>query len=220
MATQYCAHHFAAKLPMEALVLRTHGLLERHGIMLYQNPTVWVDDQDADEPVPEYVATSVEDAARHLSRWPYPGGLEYSLRHAPSDPHDTAKGYVLHVFYNPHRELSVVGFAFIGNAFQPNNFPDTLPVITSLVEALHEEFSAHRSGFDWGLSDDVREEDEVLALSSGRAEPRPGQWLDIIDEALVTPELLEQYRAAMKTGSVLRRTANRSLFWQRDAGPP
>jgi hypothetical protein len=220
MATQYSAEVFAPQLPGESLVLRVHRVLEQHGLTLDQTPTVWIDDQDADAPIPEYVATSVEDAARHLSRWPYPGGLEYSLRHPPSDPHDISKGYVLHVFYNPHRELSVVGFAFIGSAFQANNFPDTLPVITTLVEALHEEFSAYRSGFDWGLSDDVSEKDEVLALSSGRVEPRPGQWLDIIHEALVTPELLEQYRAAMKAGSVLRRTASDSLFWQRDAGPP
>jgi hypothetical protein len=220
MATQYSADVFAPKLPVESLVRRVHRVLERHGLILDQNPVVWVDDQDADEPIPEYVASGVEDAARYLSRWPYPGGLEYSLRHPPKDPQDISRGYVIHVFYNPHRELSVVGFAFIGDAFKPNSFPDTLPVITSVVEALHEEFSAYRSGFDWGLSDDVSEEDEALALSSGRAEPRPGQWLDIIDKALVTPELLEQYRAAMKAGSVLLRTANGSLFWQRDAGPP
>jgi hypothetical protein len=220
MATQYSADVFAPKLPVESLVLRAHRVLERQGLTLDQNPAVWVDDQDADEEIPEYLAKGVEDAARHLSSWPYPGRLQYTLRHRPKDPESTATGYVVRVFYSSNSELSALGLAFIGDAFKPDQFPDTLPVITSLVEAFHEEFSAYRSGFDWGLSDDVSEEDEVLALSSGRAEPRPGQWLDIIDKALVTPELLEQYRAAMKEGSVLRRTANDSLFWQRDAGPP
>jgi hypothetical protein len=220
MATQYSADVFAPKLPVESLVLRAHRVLERQGLTLAQNPAVWVDDQDADEEIPEYLAKGVEDAARHLSSWPYPGRLQYTLRHRPNDPESTAKGYVVRVFYSSNSELSALGLAFIGDAFKPHQFPDTLPVITSLVEAFHEEFSAYRSGFDWGLSDDVIEEDEVLALSGGRAEPRPGQWLDIIDKALVTPELLEQYRAAMKEGSVLRRTANDSLFWQRDAGPP
>jgi hypothetical protein len=220
MATQYSADVFAPKLPVESLVLRAHRVLERQGLILDQNPTVWVDDQDAAEEIPEYLAKGIEDAARYLSSWPYPGRLLYTLRHRPNDPESTATGYVVRVFYSSNSELSALGLAFIGDAFKPDKFPDTLPVITSLVEAFHEELSAYRSGFDWGLSDDVSEEDEVLALSSGRAEPRPGQWLDIIDKALVTPELLEQYRAAMKEGSVLRRTANDSLFWQRDAGPP
>jgi hypothetical protein len=149
-----------------------------------------------------------------------PGALEHTLRHRPKDPENESTGYVLHVFYSSNGELSVLGLAFIGDAFRPNKFPDTLLLITALVEALHEEFSAYRSGFDWGFSDDVREEDEVLALTSGRAHPRPWQWLDIIHNALATPELLEQYLAAMKAGAILRRTANGSLFWQRNAGPP
>jgi hypothetical protein len=220
MATRYSADVFAPKVPVESLVLRAHRVLDGHGLILDQNPAVWVDDQDADEEIPEYLSKGVEDAARYLSSWPYPGALGYTLRHPPGDPASTSTGYVLRVFYSSNGEFSVLGLAFIGDAFKPDKFPDTLPVITSLVEAFHEEFSAYRSGFDWGLSDDVSEDDEVLALSSGRAEPRPGQWLDIIHKALVTPELLEQYRAAMKAGSVLRRTASDSLFWQRDAGPP
>jgi hypothetical protein len=220
MATQYSTDHYIPPMPTEALVLRAHRVLERHGITLYENAEVWIDDQDADEPIPEYVATGIEDAARYLSRWPYAGRLQYSLQHPSKDPNDKAKGYVVNVYYTPRRELSTLGFAFIGNAFKADKFPDTLPLITTVVETLHEEFSAYRSGFGWGLSDDVREEDEVLDLLNRRAEPRPGQWLDIIDNALVTPEVLERYQAAVKTGSILRRTANGSLFWQRDPGPP
>jgi hypothetical protein len=220
MATRYNANVFAAKMPVDALVLRAHRVLETHGLAVDQNPAVWVDDQDAEHEIPEYIAKGVEDAARYLMQWPHTGAMGYLLRHRPNDPESTSTGYVVRVFYSSNSELSVLGLAFIGDAFKPDRFPDTLPVITTLVEAFHEEFAAYRSGFDWGLNDDVSEDDEVLALSSGRVEPRPGQWLDIIHGALVTPELLEQYRAAMKAGSVLRRTASDSLFWQRDAGPP
>jgi hypothetical protein len=220
VGTRYNADIFAPKVPVETLVLRAHRVLVRHGLSLDDNPVVWVDDQDADEEIPDYTATSVEDAARYLSRWPYVGGLPYFLEHPPKDPNSEYTGYVVRAFYASHRELSVLGLTFTGDAFKANQFPDTLPLITTIVEALHEEFSACRSGFGWGLLDDVSEEDEVLALVSRRAEPRPGQWLDIIDNALVTPEVLERYQTAMKTGSVLRRTANGSLFWQRDPGPP
>ena len=220
MATRYSANVFTAKMPVDSLALRAHRVLEGHGLEIDQNPAVWVDDQDADREIPEYVAKSVEDAARYLAQWPYTGAVSYFLEHPPKDPLNTATGYVLRVYYTPNRDLSVLGLAFMGHAFDSKNFPDTLPAITTLVEALHEEFSAYRSAFDWGLNDDVTEEDEVLALINGRAEPRPGQWLDIIDKAFVTPELLDEYQAATKTGSVLRRTANGSLFWQRDAGPP
>jgi hypothetical protein len=220
MATKYGSDIFAPELPIENLVLRAHGVLERRGLIREPNPTVWVDDHDADEPIPEYAATSIEDAARYLSQWPYPGALSYTLEHAPKDPTNRATGYVVRVYYSPKEDLSLLGFAFIGDVFKPNRYPDTLPVITSLVEALHEEFSAYRSTFAWGLEGHYVEDDEALALASGRAEPRPGQWLDIIDKGLVTTELLDEYQAAMETGSVLRRTSNGSLFWQRDAGPP
>ena len=220
MATRYSADLFVPNLPVAALVLRAHRVLELHGLILDANPEVWVDDQDVDDPIPEYVASSVEDAARYAEQWPHASAMGYSLRHAPTDPSSPFTGYVVRVFYSSHLELSVLGLGFIGNAFQADHFPDTLPLITSLVEALHEEFSACRSGFDWGFSDDVREADEILALTTGRVEARPPQWLDIIDPALVTEEVLAEYEAAKGPTSLLRRTANASLFWQRDAGPP
>lgn len=57
------------------------------------------------------------------------------------------------------------------------------------------------------MTDDVKEEAKVRALANGHAIARPWQWLDIIDQALADPDLIERYQAAMKPGSVLRRTS-------------
>jgi hypothetical protein len=220
MGTQYTGDIFMAKMPVEALVLRAHELLVGNGLLLDPPLEMWVDDQEQDEPIPEYVAANIEDAARYASTWPYTSSLGYSLRTAPEDPECKSTGYVLHVFYTPNLDLSVLGFSFIGSVFRPNEFPNSLPVITSLIEALHEGFGALRSVFGWGLSDDVGTEDEVLALSKGRAVPRAWQWLDILDASLATDDVFAWYKSALGPTSVLRRTANGSLFWQRDAGPP
>jgi hypothetical protein len=220
MGTRYTGDIFMAKMPVETLVLRAHELLVGHGLILDPPLDMWVDDQEQDEPVPEYVATSIEDAARYAAKWPYTSSLGYSLRTPPRDPECKSTGYVLHMFYTPNLDLSVLGFSFIGSVFRPNEFPDSLPVITSLIETLHEGFGALRSVFGWGLSDDVSEEDEVLALARGDAVPRAWQWLDIIDDSLAADDVCAWYQSALGPTSVLRRTANGSLFWQRDAGPP
>lgn len=81
MATRYTADNFAPKVPIETLVLRAHRVLEGHGFTLDPNPAVWVDDQDADEEIAEYVAMGIEDAARYIALWPYPSAIGYTLRH-------------------------------------------------------------------------------------------------------------------------------------------
>lgn len=79
--------------------------------------------------------------------------------------------------------------------FSAHEFPDAHPRVVAIIEALR-------------------------ALEQNDVQPRPSQWLDIIDEGLVTSGVKALYQREAEPSSVLRTTANGSLFWQRDAGPP
>lgn len=137
-------------------------------------------------------------------------------------PHlkDQVTGLLVKVFFSSSGTLSTVGFSLLGHVFRANQFPDAHPRVVAIIEALHNELGALRSGFDWGLYDVVDEEAEARALELRDIQPRPSQWLDIIDKSLVTPDTNSLYQREAKRGSILRTTANGSLFWQRDAAPP
>lgn len=220
MSTQYRANVYAPKLPMNELVLRSHHVLTRLGLRLDEESDVWVDDEELEEPVPQCKAKSVQVAIEHMSKWESPSALEYELSSVPNDPENRCTGYVVSVFFYPNLDLSVVALGFAGSAFDADHYPDTVPLIVAVTEALHHELGALRSSFDWGLYDAVSEPEEARALSEGHVEARPSQWLDIVDKSLVNPAIVDVYQREVKPGSVLRKTADGGLFWQRDAGPP
>jgi hypothetical protein len=220
MSTLYSGALYAPKKSTVALVLATHGVLQRLGLTLADPPNVWVDDWDLDEEVPDYTAVDLQDAIQYMRGWPCSTALEYflpSLRPAPQDP---MKGIAVTVFFSSRGTLSKVGLSLSGSVFRANEFPDAHPRIVAVIEALHDELEALRSGFDWGLSDVVDEEAEARAVEQHDLQPRPSQWLDIVDKSLVTPNIKWMYQQEARPDSVLRTTANGSLFWQRDAGPP
>jgi hypothetical protein len=219
MGTLYSGDVYAPKKSTDDLVLATHRVLQRLGLTLDEPPNVWVDDPDLDEDVPEYRAVDLQDAIQHMRKWPC-AKLEYFLPALRPHPQDQVSGLVVKVFFSSSGTLSTVGFSLLGHVFRANEFLDAHPRVVAVIEALHNELGALRSGFDWGLYDVVDEETEARALELNDLQPRPSQWLDIIDKGLVTPGIKASYQREAKPGSVLRTTANGSLFWQRDAGPP
>lgn len=219
MGTLYSGAVYAPKKSTDDLVVATHGVLQRLGLTLDEPPSVSVIDTEADEDVPEYRAVDLQDAVQYMRRWPCTTALEYSLLGLRPARQVNLKGFGVTVFFGSRGALSRVGLSFLGNVF--NQFPDAHPRIVAVIEALHNELGALRSGFDWGLYDVVDDEEaEARSLELNDVQPRPSQWLDIIDKGLVTPAIKTFYHREAKPGSVLRTTANGSLFWQRDAGPP
>jgi hypothetical protein len=220
MGTLYSGDVYAPKKSTDDLVVATHRVLQRLGLTLDEPPSVSVIDTEADEDLPEYRAVDLPDAIQYMRRCPCTTALEYFLPGLRPDPQGQVTGIAVTVFFASRSALSTVGLSFLGSSFRADKYPDAHPRVVAVMEALHNELGALRSGFDWGLYDVVDEETEARALELSDVQPRPSQWLDIIDKGLVTPGIKELYQRETKPGSVLRTTANGSLFWQRDAGPP
>ena len=207
MATQYQINVFIEAPPrIEDLLRETHRTLLGQGAVLDSPPQVLLDDFDQDEPIEPEPVEGIDDAIERLSAWPALGTLKYVL----------SKLVLTVGFTHIDQNTLLVWVAFHGHAFK--NDPSRLSRIVGLTHALHAKLNAMRSSFDWGLDltfDDAAVSEQLIA---GYLLGEP--WLDLARREFVTENRIARLNSMRGSQSLLERTDNGGLVWQRDAGPP
>ncbi len=214
MSTDYEINlHLEGEGGIVETILRTHDVLERHGIVLNDESTYLLYDesgaQDFDfEPVKE-----PHQAFERLAGWAGLGTIDYWL----------ADRCVTAAFSKGEDDTTVrcVGLSCADNSFDGDEGKALGTTLAAAVTDLHQALRAMRTIWAWGLDDGHYEYDgykgEIECLEAGKVSGL--YWLDILRGDLVTDLRRAWLRSTLQEHSVLTDLPDGSLYYRQTETP-